>query len=55
MSTQEELLIKPVREKVLTGVMDAFRQGLIIERATLGNDTGMVGAVYDFMTSHPKI
>ncbi len=54
-STQEELLIAPVRKKVLDHIMLAFVDGLKIERATLGNDAGLVGAVYDFMTTHPEI
>ena len=54
-STQEELLIAPVRKKVLDGVMNAFVEGLAIERATLGNDAGLVGAVYYFMTTHPEL
>ena len=54
-STQEELLIAPVRKKVLDHIMLAFVEGLKIERATLGNDAGLVGAVYDFMTTHPEI
>jgi len=44
-STQEKLLIEPLRRRVLTGVMPRFSEGLRLERAALGNDAGMIGAV----------
>ncbi len=44
-SAQEELLIRPLREKVFAGTMPRFREGLQLEKATLGNDAGLVGAV----------
>lgn len=44
-SAQEELLIRPLREEILKRVMPRFREGLRIEKALLGNDAGMVGAV----------
>ena len=44
-SAQEELLIRPLREEVLSRTMPRFREGLRIERASLGNDAGLVGAV----------
>ena len=44
-SAQEELLIKPLREKVLKMVMPDFADGLVIRRAALGNNAGMAGAV----------
>ena len=44
-STQEELLVRPLREKVLSRTMPCFREGLRLERAELGNDAGLVGAV----------
>ena len=47
-SAQEELLIRPLRERVLAGVMPRFAQGLRVERATLGNDAGMLGALRFF-------
>lgn len=47
-SVQEELLIKPLRERVLSLVMPDFAEGLEFRPATLGNDAGMVGAVYYF-------
>ena len=43
-SSQEELLIKPLREKLLKTVMPRFSEGLQVEAATLGNDAGMIGA-----------
>lgn len=44
-SVQEDLLMKPLREKVLRSVMPRFAEQLEIRRATLGNDAGMVGAL----------
>ena len=43
--TQEELLIEPVRRKVLSTVMRRFAEDLVITRAALGNDAGALGAV----------
>ena len=48
-STQEELLIKPLREKILSSVMPRFGEGLVVEAATLGNDAGMIGAAKFYM------
>lgn len=48
-SAQEELLIAPLREKVLHTVMPRFAEGLRVERAKLGNDAGMMGAAKFFM------
>ncbi len=45
-SVQEDLFISKVREKVLANVMVAFRENLRIEAASLGNNAGIVGAVY---------
>ena len=47
-SAQEELLIAPLRERVLSGVMPRFAEGLRVLRATLGNDAGMLGALRFF-------
>lgn len=44
-SAQEELLIKPVRDKVLRTVTPDMANGLEIRSTTLGNTAGMVGAV----------
>lgn len=44
-SVQEELLIRPLREEVLSRTMPRFREALRLERASLGNDAGIVGAV----------
>ena len=49
-SVQEELVINPVREKVLALIMEDFTVGLQIKRAELGNDAGMVGAVKHLMS-----
>lgn len=43
-STQEELLIAPLRKRVLASVMPRFAENTQIERAILGNDAGIVGA-----------
>ena len=43
-SAQEELLIQPLRKKVMDTVMPRFRECLKLEAATLGNDAGMIGA-----------
>ncbi len=48
-STQEDLLIKPLRAQVLSGVMPRFAEELRVERAILGNDAGMIGAAKFFM------
>ncbi len=44
-SAQEDLLIRPLREEVLSHTMPRFRENLRVERASLGNDAGMAGAV----------
>ena len=48
-SAQEELLITPLRRRVLSGVMPRFGESLKLERAQLGNDAGLVGAAKFFM------
>lgn len=48
-STQEELLMAPLRRRVLQGVMPRFAESLRVEAATLGNDAGMIGAVRFFL------
>ena len=48
-SAQEDLLIKPVREKVLNTVTPDMASGLVIKAAELGNNAGMVGAVKYFI------
>lgn len=52
-SGQQELLIRPLAERVRTAVMPAFAEGLSIRAAALGNDAGLVGAVYYFITHRP--
>ncbi len=44
-SVQEQLLMEPLRRKVFAGVMPRFAERLRVERATLGNDAGMIGAL----------
>ena len=41
---QEELLMKPLRKRVMDMVMPRFGEGLLIESAGLGNDAGLIGA-----------
>ena len=53
-SAQEELLIAPLREKVLSGVMPRFAEGLRIERASLSNDAGIIGAAKFFLDRSSK-
>ena len=48
-SSQEELLIRPLREKVLSTLMPRFSEGLLVESATLANDAGLIGAAKFFM------
>jgi glucokinase len=48
-SSQEELLIQPLREKVFAQVMPRFRDALQLEAASLKNDAGMIGAIYSFV------
>ena len=45
-SKQEEFFIKPLRKYVLENVMKRFGENLKIEDAELGNNAGLVGAVY---------
>jgi glucokinase len=45
-SVQENLFIIPLREKVLKRIMPAFGRDLTINAAALGNEAGMIGAVY---------
>lgn len=48
-SVQEELLIQPVREKVIRTVTPDMAEDLQIRAAALGNDAGMTGAVKYFI------
>ena len=43
-STQEKLLMQPLRDRVMHGVMPRFAEHLSVERAILGNEAGMIGA-----------
>ena len=53
-SAQEELLVKPVREKVLRMVEPDFAVDLVIRAASLGNGAGMAGAVKYFIDNCPE-
>lgn len=48
-SAQEDLLLKPLRKRVLQSCMPRFAEGLRVERAVLGNDAGLIGAAKFFM------
>lgn len=45
-SAQKELFINPLRAKVINRVMPVYAKILKLDAAILGNDAGMVGAVY---------
>jgi glucokinase len=45
-SAQKEKFIDPLRLKVMSRVMPVYARTAKLEAATLGNDAGMVGAVY---------
>lgn len=51
-SQQEEKLILPLRKRVLSRVMENFRQGLEIKATALGNQAGLIGAVGYFIQVH---
>ena len=48
-SSQEALLIAPLRARVMQLVMPRFAECLRLEAATLGNDAGMIGAAKFFL------
>lgn len=45
-SAQQELLIAPLERHLKARIMPAFADGLRVEAAALGNDAGLVGAVF---------
>lgn len=45
-SAQRRLFIEPLRKKINERVMSGYADGLKLDAAVLGNDAGMVGAVY---------
>lgn len=49
---QEELLIKPLRQKILAVTMPRFSEGLTVDRAILGNDAGLIGAAKFFIDKY---
>ena len=53
-STQEKLLIEPLKEIVLSLVMPDFAQDLEFRPASLGNDAGMIGAVYYLISKNDE-
>ena len=50
-SSQNELLIQPLKEKVLSMVMPDYAADLEFRAAALGNDAGMIGAVYYLLST----
>lgn len=48
-SSQDELLVKPLRSRISEMLMPGFADGLKIKAAELGNSAGMVGAVKHLM------
>ena len=52
-SAQEELLIAPLRQRVLSQVMPRFAEELRVEAATLSNDAGLIGAAKFYMDHAP--
>lgn len=53
-SAQVDLLVRPLREKILDLVQPDFADGLEIKAAELGNNAGMAGAVKYFMDSRAR-
>ncbi|MBO2517114.1 MAG: ROK family protein, partial [Clostridiales bacterium] len=53
-SAQEELLMKPLRKKILQRILPEFADGLSIERAALGNDAGLYGALCCWLSENGK-
>lgn len=48
-SNQEELFITPLRNKIFELIMPSFKNGLKISSASLGNNAGLCGAVYNLI------
>jgi glucokinase len=53
-SAQKEFFIDPLRAKVVNRVMPVYAKILKLDAAKLGNDAGMVGAVY-YCMKHGKL
>lgn len=51
---QKKHFIDKLRNEVFQNVMPNFRTGLSLDAATLGNDAGLVGAVYYLITNTKK-
>ncbi len=50
-SREESRFIRPLRERILGGVMPQFAKGLLVEAAGLGNSAGLLGACAYFWQS----
>ena len=53
-SSQEKLLMEPLREKVKAQLMPRFAEKLNLQAAALGNDAGMIGAAAYWMKQYAK-
>jgi len=53
-SRQEELFIQKIREKIMSRTMKNFGRGLEIKSAAMGNQAGLIGAVYYFIQKYYK-
>lgn len=51
-SSQEDLFIGPLRNKVLNMIMPSFSKDLKICSANLGNNAGLIGAVYNLINEN---
>ena len=49
-SHQKELFVDPLKDKVLSMIMPDFRDGLEFRPAALGNNAGIIGAVYYYLS-----
>lgn len=51
-SNQEEFFITPLRNKVLNLIMPSFSKNLKFSSANLGNNAGLIGAVYNLINKN---
>lgn len=51
-SSQEEFFIKPLRNKVFEMIMPSFKNQLKLSSASLGNNAGLCGAVYNLISKN---
>ena len=53
--SEQPAVIEALREKIRRSVMPRFAEGLVIERAALGNRAGVIGAVQFLLANHPEL